>query len=71
MTQIFNFCKYIFIVASEKGAMVAVQLLITVILTCLLTPDDFGLIGMLAIFIALGNTLVGAVVCFANIYSLQ
>jgi len=31
-----------------------VQVLVTLVLAYFLTPDDFGLLGMLAVFLALG-----------------
>lgn len=44
----------------QKVGSRGVQFVVTIVLARLLTPADFGLIGMLAIFIALSQTLVQA-----------
>ena len=42
----------------EKVLMKSVQFVIGIILARLLSPSDFGLIGMLAIFIAISNVFI-------------
>lgn len=44
----------------QKVGSRGIQLIVTVILARILTPRDFGLIGMLSIFIAIGQTLMNA-----------
>lgn len=44
----------------QKVGSKGIEIVITIILARILTPKDFGLIGMLAIFIALSQTLVQA-----------
>lgn len=52
--------KNISIFAFEKSTVVAVQILTSLVLVQLLTPEDFGLVEMLTFFVALGNMLVDA-----------
>ena len=42
----------------ERFSMQGVHLLVTLVLARLLTPNDFGLIGMLVVFIAISQTLI-------------
>lgn len=42
----------------ERFSMQGVHFLVTLILAWMLTPDDFGLIGMLAVFIAVSQSLI-------------
>src|SRR5690625_4494076 len=44
----------------QKVGSRGIQFFVTIILVRLLTPADFGLIGMLSIFIALSQTIVQA-----------
>ena len=44
--------------AIEKIALQGIQFVIGLILARLLTPSDFGLVGMLAIFISVSQTFV-------------
>ena len=42
----------------ERFSMQGVHFLVTLILARMLTPDDFGLIGMLLVFIAISQSLI-------------
>ena len=44
--------------AIEKIALQGIQFVIGIILARLLTPSDYGVLGMIAIFIAIANTFV-------------
>lgn len=44
--------------AIEKFSLQAIQFVIGIVLARLLTPDDYGIIGMLAIFIAISNVFI-------------
>ena len=43
--------------ASQFG-LIGVQLLATVLLGRILTPDDYGILGMMSIFVAIANMIV-------------
>lgn len=55
-----NLKRNLSVVAFEKGTMMMIQFITTLLLARSLTPEDFGLVAMLAIFVALGNMLVDA-----------
>lgn len=44
--------------AIENYSMIGIQLLCTFILARFLTPTDFGIIGMLAVFTAISQTII-------------
>lgn len=44
--------------AIEKIALQGIQFIIGIILARLLTPSDYGVLGMIAIFIAIANTFI-------------
>lgn len=44
--------------AIERIALQGIQFIIGIILARLLTPSDYGVLGMIAIFIAIANTFV-------------
>ena len=44
--------------AIERFSVQGVQFVIMIIMANLLTPDDYGLIGMLSIFLAVAQTLI-------------
>lgn len=48
----------IFWSVSDRFGAQAINFLISIVLTRLLTPEEFGLIGMIMIFMALGQTLI-------------
>ncbi|OCW95481.1 hypothetical protein A9168_02125 [Macellibacteroides sp. HH-ZS] len=58
--QPLNLKRNLSIVAFEKGTMMLVQFITTLLLARMLTPEEFGVFAMLAIIVALGNMLVDA-----------
>lgn len=54
-------------VAIEKFSVQGIQFLLGIIMARLLTPEDYGTIGMLAIFIAISQTIIDSGFCNALI----
>ena len=50
--------KGVFWSATEKFSAQGIQFILGIILARLLTPQDYGLVGMLAIFIAISQAFV-------------
>lgn len=44
--------------AIDRFGVVLLQFVINLVLACLLTPDDFGLVGMILIFVVVSQTLI-------------
>ena len=67
-----NIKKSIFLVGLEKFSMIFFQFVSSIILARLLTPEDYGIVAMIAIFISLSSILVdsgfgGALVYYKDV----
>lgn len=67
-----NIKKSVFLVGLEKFSMILFQFVSSIILARLLTPEDYGIVAMIAIFISLSGILVdsgfgGALVYYKNV----
>lgn len=72
MSQSTNIKKSVFLVGLEKFSMILFQFVSSIILARLLTPEDYGIVAMIAIFISLSGILVdsgfgGALVYYKNV----
>lgn len=72
MSQSTNIKKSVFLVGLEKFSMILFQFVSSIILARLLTPEDYGIVAMIAIFISLSSTLVdsgfgGALVYYKDV----
>lgn len=67
-----NLKKSVFLVGLEKFSMILFQFISSIILARLLTPEDYGIVAMIAIFISLSGILVdsgfgGALVYYKDV----
>ena len=53
-----KFIESLFWVFSNQFGVQGINFIVSIILARILMPEDFGLIGMMAIFIGIGNSLV-------------
>ena len=72
MSQSANLKRSVFLVGLEKFSMILFQFISSIILARLLSPEDYGIVAMIAIFISLSSILVdsgfgGALVYYKDV----
>lgn len=72
MSKSTNIKKSVFLVGLEKFSMILFQFVSSIILARILSPEDYGIVAMIAIFISLSNILVdsgfgGALVYYKDV----
>ena len=45
----------------EKGAVLSIQIIITLIITRIISPEDYGIIAMVTVFFSIASTIIDLV----------